>query len=290
VRHAAARQASTPQIAVIEPTESLHGVFDSASDQSELPSECESSDPDAFIQKSGGPAYMERLRSSRPYLDFLLDRAAEGLDVNRPDSRKQFLDRMLVVAATIPDAAARDQFADRLAHKARITEAVVRDEIRKAAGQRRTEAPAVAVPSTVRLKAAEAGLLWTLIHRPVEGLAAVAQLEDGELDGLVAAPILRLAMSLADVPPETLPELLRERLNSGERALLERAAGPDAAPATPTDCVNALRRLRYDRERSALQDAIDRLQEHPGVDDDQTLAALWNRKKELLRRIEELSA
>jgi hypothetical protein len=54
--------------------------------------------------------------------------------------------------------------------------------------------------------------------------------------------------------------------------------------------VNALRRLRYDRERSALQDAIDRLQEHPGVDDDQTLAALWNRKKELLRRIEELSA
>ena len=45
---------------------------------------------------------------------------------------------MLAVAARIPDAAARDQFADRLAHKARITEEVVRAEIRKAAVQRQT--------------------------------------------------------------------------------------------------------------------------------------------------------
>ena len=46
---------------------------------------------------------------------------------------------MLTVAARIPDAAARDQFADRLAHKARITEEVVRAEIRKAAVQRQTD-------------------------------------------------------------------------------------------------------------------------------------------------------
>ena len=42
---------------------------------------------------------------------------------------------MLTVAARIPDAAARDQFADRIAHKARVTEEVVRAEIRKAAVQ-----------------------------------------------------------------------------------------------------------------------------------------------------------
>ena len=46
---------------------------------------------------------------------------------------------MLTVAARIPDAAARDQFADRIAHKARITEEVVRAEIRKAAVNRQTD-------------------------------------------------------------------------------------------------------------------------------------------------------
>jgi len=250
----------------------------------------EGSDPDSFVQQSGAKAYVQQLRESRPYLDFLMDRAARKLDVNRPESRRRFLDAMLTVAATIPDAALRDQFADRLAHKARITETVIRDEIRKAAAQRKTVAPAVAVPVRTHLKQAELGLLWTLAHRPVEGLAAVAQLDETDLEGLVSAPVLRMAASLREVPPETLPELLRERLSSGERELLERAAAPDSAPATPTDCVNALRRLRYDRERSAVQDEIDRLQQHPGPDGDQMLSALWERKKELLRRLEELSA
>ena len=43
--------------------------------------------------------------------------------------------KMLAVAARIPEATARDQFADRIAHKARVTEEVVRAEIRKAAVQ-----------------------------------------------------------------------------------------------------------------------------------------------------------
>ena len=43
---------------------------------------------------------------------------------------------MLAVAARIPDPATRDQFADRLAHRARVTEEVVRAEIRKAAAAR----------------------------------------------------------------------------------------------------------------------------------------------------------
>jgi DNA primase len=245
-------------------------------------------DPDTFIRQSGGQAYVERLTSSRPYLEFLLDRAAAGLDLSRPDHRKKFLDGMLAVAATIPDAAARDQFADRLAHKARITESVVRDEIRKAAGQKRPVAPASAVPAVARVRLAEEGLLWALVHRPVEGLAAVAQLEPEDLEGLLAAPILRLAASLVDMPPEMLPELLRERLTEGERALLDRAAGAPAQAASAADCVSAFRRLRVDRERAAVQDEIDRLQERSGMAD-AAFSSLWERKKELLRRLEELN-
>jgi DNA primase len=246
------------------------------------------SDPDAFIRGSGGQAYVERLRTSRPYLDFLLDRAASGLDLGRSDHRKKFLDGMLTVAATIPDAAARDQFADRLAHKARITESVIRDEIRKTAGQRKTVAPASAVPAVARVRMAEQGLLWALVHRPVEGLAAVAQLETEDLEGLVAAPILRLAAGLVDMPPDMLPELLRERLSEGERAMLDRAAGAAAEAASAADCVGAFRRLRVDRERAAVQDEIDRLQERSEITDG-ALLTLWERKKELLRRLEELS-
>jgi DNA primase len=243
----------------------------------------EGSDPDAFVRREGGRAYVERLTGSRPYLDFLLDRAATRLNVSRPESRKTFLDDMLKVAATIPDAAARDSFADRLAHKARITETVIRDEIRKAAAQRRPDAPAIAVPPTARVRPDESGLLWALAHRPVEGLAGVGQLEPADYEGLVTGPILALAASLAEVPPESLPALLRERLSEGERALFERAAKSDAPVAEAGDCVLTIKRDRVRRDLAAVQDEIDRLaaesDSHAGID------ALWAKKKALIKDI-----
>ena len=50
-------------------------------------------DPDNFIQKHGGAAYQEQLRQSRPYLDYLLDRAAAGLRFRAREDRREFLSR-----------------------------------------------------------------------------------------------------------------------------------------------------------------------------------------------------
>lgn len=243
----------------------------------------EGADPDVLIRKQGAKAYVDRLKTSRPYLDFLLDRAAAKHDLAKDGSRRAFLNEMLTVAATIPDAATRDQFADRLSVKARITEAVVRDEIRKAAAARKTEAPAVAVPSTVRIRPAETGLLWALAHRPVDALAAIGQLEPEDLEGLVTAPIFNQAMSLAEMPPEVLPELLRERLSEGEQALMARAARNEASPAPPADCIHALRKVRLERERAQLQAQIDQAEGHPD-----RLKELYALKTAISRRLNEM--
>lgn len=244
------------------------------------------SDPDTFIRRNGPGEYVARLKGSQPYLEFLLDRAAARHDLTKDQSRRTFLNEMLTVAATIPDAAMRDQFADRLAHKARITESVIRDEIRKAASQRKTEAPAVAVPSTVRVRTAETGLMWALAHHPVEALAALALLEPGDLDGVVTAPIFEMALSLADLPADVLPETLRERLSEGELSLFERAARLEAAPAPSSECVTALRRLRLEREKAAVQDEIAAIDRTGG--DASRLKTLWAEKTRLSRALEDM--
>src|ERR1043166_1448226 len=132
-------------------------------------------DPDTFIRRRGADGYRERLRTSRPYLEYLLDRAASGLDLGHADKRREFLERMLKVAGTIP--AARDQFADRIAHKARITEDVIRAEIRKAAVNKQTVVTTREVPSFGQLKQAEKALIWSLVHRTGEAIDAIAALD-----------------------------------------------------------------------------------------------------------------
>jgi DNA primase len=249
-------------------------------------------DPDTFIRREGGAAYQERLKQSRQYLEYLLDRTAADHDFNQDDSRREFLVRMLPVAARIPDAAARDQFADRLAHKARITEEVVRAEIRKAAVQKQTDLAGIerrlARPGQV--KPAEMGLIWALVHEPAAGLAALAQVEPGDLDGLGSRSILEQARSLQEWPANSLPEALLERLNMEEAGLVENIGRHKQSPGDPAECVRALKRMRFDRERAEVQREIDRLQEAGAARHEHEIVALWARKKALVQRIESLIA
>jgi len=246
-------------------------------------------DPDTFIRQRGAASYRERLRGSRPYLEYLLDRAAEDLDLGHDDNRRQFLGRMLTVAAWIPDAAARDQFADRIAHKARITEEVVRAEIRKAAAGRRTSVTARELPSFGQLKQAEKALIWGLIHNTGVAIDALCELDDEDLANLAGREILEVARSLQNTAPELLPSALLQRLSTVNAQLVTGIAATATSPAPPADCARALKRLRWERERAAIQREIDRLQQLGASQHGREIDTLWQRKKDLLHRIEELT-
>lgn len=242
-------------------------------------------DPDTFIQKQGAEGFREQLKHSRPYLEFLLDRAAAEFDLTRDDNRREFLKRMLGVAARIPDPAVRDQFADRLAHKARVTEDVVRAEIRKAAANRKTELPAERVPSLQgHVRKAEKGLIWSLVHDPVGTMQWLGQLEAEDLKGLSTANILRTAQEL-DVKPEDVPGALMERLSRQEAELLASVAAEPSAPAVLPDlCVVALKYVRLERELADVQRELNRLQNMG--DSGPASMALLARKTQMVRALE----
>ncbi len=122
-------------------------------------------DPDLFVRQHGAQKYRQRLSGSRPYLEYLLDRAAARHDLNSDEGRVKFLSDMLPVAGRIPDPAMRDRFADRLAHRARVTDEVVRAEIRRAAVQKHTIIRAE-LPSFGRMTKAEKGIIWWLMSEP----------------------------------------------------------------------------------------------------------------------------
>jgi DNA primase len=239
-------------------------------------------DPDTFVRRHTGNQYAAQLQQSKPYLEYLLERTAAAHDLRRDDSRRAFLREMLGVAARIPEAAARDQFADRIAHRARITESVVRDEIRKAAVERRTEVSAREMPSLGQLKPAERGLIWALMNQPEEAADSLAALDEHDLDGLAAGPILLQAFRLQESDAVRSPAAFLARLSKEEAELVTGIASAQASPAPAHECALALKRLRFEREGAAVQQEIDRLQQAgQGGDIDR----LWQRKHELLQRM-----
>jgi len=242
-------------------------------------------DPDTFIQKQGRESFVAQLKKSRPYLEYLLDRAAAEHDLSRDDSRREFLRKMLGVASRIPDPAVRDQFADRLAHKARVTESVVRAEIRKAAAQRKTDLPAERVPTLQgHIRKAEKGLIWTLVHQPAQALAAIHQLEADDLKGLSTENLLRTARDL-NVRAEDVPTTLMERLSTQEAELLASVAAEPSPPAVLPDlCVVALKFVRLERQLAEVQRELNRLQSIG--DTGPALMDLLHQKQQMIRALE----
>ncbi|MCY4659478.1 MAG: DNA primase [Acidobacteria bacterium] len=254
-------------------------------------------DPDACVRRGGTAAFADTLQQSRPYLEFALERAAAGRDFTRDQPRRAFLSEMLALAARIPDPTARYQFADRLAQRARVTEDVIRAEIRKAAVARRTNAPTV-MEDVIRAEARKAGvaradersatmlqaekaLLWALVHDPAAALPVLGAIEPRDLEGLTTAPILEVALSLEGVSPAAVPGTLVERLDPDEAALVQAIAAESVAPATNAgDCWITLRKRRYRQELASLRDEIER---KPAESDE-----LLRRKLELHRLVKEL--
>jgi DNA primase len=242
-------------------------------------------DPDNFVQKHGRDAFVAQLKKSKPYLDFLLERAAAAHDLTRDDGKREFVKRMLEVARRIPSIPLRDVFGQRIAQKARINDSTVLDEIRKMAVAGRTELSRDRVPALHgQIRKAEKGLIWTLVHQPEAAVESLRQLETDDLKGLSTENILRTARDLT-VRPADVPKALMERLSTQEAELLASVAAEPSPPANLPDlCVVAIKYVRLERELAEVQRELNRLQNIG--DTGAPLLALLDRKQRMVRALE----
>jgi DNA primase len=227
-------------------------------------------DPDLVVREQGGEAYQAMVDGAMPYLDFLVDRAAKQHDTATPAGRLAFLNQMLAVAASIPEAAARDQFADRLSLRAGISEDVVRQEIRKAAVARKTSVPASRPVSRTQLVPAERDLLASLLAGTADAGDRILDLETADLVGLASRALLEAAQALArDERAQGrsggLAGRLLSELADSEVAFLTGLSAQVAKPAPVADCIRALKERRATRERQEIQRQIDAFQQGGGA-------------------------
>src|SRR5579859_162497 len=253
-------------------------------------------DPDLYIRRKGREAYGAALKNSQKYFDYLIERALTQFPVRSAEGKVKAVNYLLPHIQRVPSRIVRDELAHEIAQKLGIDSAVLRQELRHAAGTRATSA----VKATQEAQVTDAEKVL------IRALASARQMQPGE-EHLSARDG---AEEEFDPARQAQFVLQNEHLHQGltTESLVESLlnAGPEVAnvldiPATETDrqmlasillkeeedltaevlesAVRALRRIHLKREQERVQLELKK----PGVSADP------ERLRELLSELERIS-
>ena len=239
-------------------------------------------DPDKFIKEKGVEAYAKLLVQSPPYLDYLIGRA-RLMDRTTAQGKVAALNFLMPYVQRLPNRLLRSEWATRISSELRVDEPVLREALRIAANERRSEVKPKAVLLTPAIKRAERQLIKMLFEAAEfrERLAqeiALANLHHG-LETRNIFEALISALAAGEIPDAS---ALSSRLDDKDRRLIFEIlfeALPEGSWDDAESCLNFLRNLPVTEELATLQRQIEAA---PPADE---MKRLIVRRMELLRQL-----
>ena len=245
-------------------------------------------DPDSFIRSEGAAAYTKLLNEAPPYVDYLISRARK-MDMSTAEGKLRAVNFLLPYVQRIPDRILRSEWATRIAQQLRIEEPVLRESMRKAAHERRSEVKARPELVSRVGKPAERRLVQMLIEAEEFRSRLAEEIRAAELHrGLESERILGALCDACATGLRPDAADLALALEEGDRRLLFEIAFESGAPPTweeAESCLAVLRRRRAEEELSAVQKQIETLAAAAGAGAGGELRSLLERKQELRRRL-----
>jgi DNA primase len=246
-------------------------------------------DPDSFIRAEGAAAYTKLLNEAPPYVDYLISRARK-MDMSTAEGKLRAVNFLMPYVQRIPDRILRSEWATRIAQQLRIEEPVLRESMRKAASERRSEVKAR--PELVGRvgKPAERRLVQMLIEAEEFRSQLAQEIRAEELHrGLESERILTALVEACATGVRPDAAELALALEDRDRRLLFEIAFESAAPPTweeAQSCLAVLRRRRAEEELSSVQKQIETFAAAAGAGAGGELRRLLERKQELRRRLD----
>jgi DNA primase len=258
-------------------------------------------DPDEFVREQGAAAYRALLKSSQPYLEYLLDRAIEHHDTSKPSGKRAAVEELLPHIALLQSGIERSAYADRVATRLGVSDNALRSEIRRAAERRENRLDEARLPVTETMTELERRFLVVLFSDARVRSSVLPTLEDDDIEGLASEPILHALREAHRLGESIGYAEISEKLSDGVRRLLAALVAVEvedvmaARSGTKEErldnevrgCLDQLRRRRLQRELVTIQKQIpdaEAARDYARVDD------LCQRKSQLGRLLAELSA
>ena len=237
-------------------------------------------DPDTFLKKNGAAAYEKLLRESPPYLDYLIGRARMR-DRSTAAGKLATLNFLMPYVQRVPNRLMRSEWASRIASELRVEEPVLREALRRAAAERRSEVKPKAELVASPVNQAERRLMQMLVEADAFRERLAREMIEARLHtGLESEKIFEAL--LAAVASGAAPDAaaLAEALDTPDRRVLFDILFDSGASATweeAESCLSVMRRRRVEDELATVQRDIEA--RPSGADLNRLLA----RKQELRR-------
>jgi len=215
-------------------------------------------DPDKFLKEQGAEAYRKLLAQAPPYLDYLVGRARQ-MDRSTAAGKLAAVNFLMPYVQRVPNRLLRSEWATRIASELRVDEPVLREALRRAAAERRSEIkpqPELLAPA---IRPAERRLMQMLVE--AEGFRerlAREILTSALHRGLETERIFEVLVTKVGDRPDaaTLAAALEER----ERQMLFEVLFEPSVDATweeAESCLGVLRNRSLQAELADLQKKIE---------------------------------
>jgi DNA primase len=254
-------------------------------------------DPDLYIRRKGKDAYADALKHSQPYFDYLIERARAQFPARTGEAKVKAVNYLLPHIQRVPNRIIRDELAAEISQKLGIDSAVLRQELKHAAGAR--SATQVKSPAEAQVTGAERVLIRALASAsqifsgsdrtsardgtdeafdPARQAQYVLQAERLH-EGMSSQPLLE---ALLQASPETQDIMELAKTDDDRRLLASILMQEDEelTPETLEGAVRALRRIHLRRRQELVQLQLQR----PGLPKDE-LQALLEEKVRLKRAL-----
>jgi len=235
-------------------------------------------DPDKFLKEQGADAYSKLLAQAPPYLDYLIGRA-QRMDRSTAAGKVAALNFLMPFVQRLPNRLLRSEWATRIASELRVDEPVLREALRRAAAERRSEVKPKAELLGPPVKSDERQLMQMLVESEGFREKLAREITSGGLHrGLETEKIFEALISHAGGRPD--PATLAAQLEEKDRRLLFEVLFEPSVEGTweeAESCLDSLRNRRIAEELAGLEKKIQALP--PGEDQNQ----LHRRKLELNR-------
>lgn len=255
-------------------------------------------DPDDFVRAHGVERFRELLKTTQPYLDYIIDTSIAAHDTSRPTGKVAAINAILPHLARMRDKVARADYADQLADRLKIDSRVVREELKRTATNRQHTLDKTRVRAAEEITQGERQLLELMLANQEVRRAMISTLSEDDYLELATGAIFAAVIEIESQALEPHFENLAERVEAeAERELLPAllmsdllwAGGDDFETLfkKATEALSSLRRRRLERLLETIQIEIGQAERDSNVE---RVLMLYQQKTEIQKRRLALSA